>query len=118
MIRTLFNSFIALISLMTATGVFMHDCRIDKMAVTRLSQTKVTTYHSSGPDDIASRIQNTMSIDSHTHPDHNAGRSLLHGFTSNSPSIAPNSHQNRRSTRVFEPVHRHAFDDVYMPVLT
>lgn len=108
------NGLLAMVSLLTATGVFMHDTRVDKAALTAVS-TPNKVRSSSAP--IASRFSKFISADAHTHPDHNAAKSLISGFTHKAPSIHPREHHRRHMLQKFEPRGRHAFDNYNLPVI-
>ena len=101
---------IATISLLTATGIFIHDGRIDRMvSVTR------TSIHSKKAADV-NLSDLGLHGNPHTHPE-KAGRTLK-GFAYQSPSINPRENRMKRyMMQNYEPRGRHAFDNHYLPVL-
>ena len=117
MIQTITNWFMTTISLLTAMGVFMHDGRVDKAAMTAMENPfsvkylQDTTY--------AQKLAHFVRTDAHTHPDHNAAKSLLTGsFAYQSPSVPPRNREERKNRlQMPEDIGRHAFDDVHMPIL-
>ena len=115
-IKLLANYFMTAISLITATGVFMHDSRIDKASSTALASIVSLGY--APVKTVSGRVSDFMSTDAHTHPDHNAAsKSLISSFFYQSPSIAPRrkSHRKELSRATAEP--RHAFDNANLPIL-
>jgi len=106
--RTILNFFIILLSLCTATGVFIHDARIDR-ATSIVHDHVVRRAIQSGTDiGIASDV--------HTHPE-KTGRTL-NGFAYQSPSHPPREQKMKRYLQQkIEPRGRHAFDSYYLPIV-
>ena len=104
------------ISLITAFGVFMHDGRVDRAAITAVSKPVQGTIT---PGIIAVRFKNFLDTDAHTHPDHNAAnRALMSSFFYQSPSIAPRRKSHHKDLkRMLETPPRHAFDNTNLPIL-
>ncbi len=109
--QKLLNTFIVTLSLLTATGVFIHDGRIDRAA----STTRPTSMkHAS--DSGAAASDSGLAGNPHTHPE-KAGRTLK-GFAYQSPSINPReSRLKRYLMQNYEPRGRHAFDNHYLPII-
>ena len=80
--QKIINIVIATLSLVTATGVFIHDGRIDRAASTARP---ISFKHSS--DSGANSSDTGLAGNPHTHPE-KAGRTLK-GFAYQSPSINP-----------------------------
>lgn len=110
--RNILNYLVILLSLTTATGVLLHDARIDKAAWTSLSQKRVPSAR------VASvRADAGIAVDSHTHPQHSG--QTLHGFSYRAPSHPPRDQRMKKYLhQVQEPNGRHAFDHSYMPVVS
>ena len=116
--HTLYSTIAIVISLLTATGVFMHDMRIDKAIGVALFSTGAAVAHAS-TQSITAKIADFTHGDAHTHPDFKPVKSLMNGFTYQAPSIPPRerTHMNRYVAQKKEPL-RHAFDDVFMPLIS
>lgn len=115
-IKTIANHIMTSIGLVTALGVFTHDSRIDKAANTALSSIASLGY--APLKSTSTRYSDFVSVDAHTHPDHNAAnKSLISSFFYQSPSIAPKrkSHRKELARETGEP--RHAFDNTNLPIL-
>lgn len=111
----LINTFIAVISLLTATGVFIHDGRLDKAATTSAGSAVVggivLQKMANGAPDLS------QGTDPHTHPDRGAG-GLLRGFAYQSPSMPPREQKTKRyMMQNFAPRGRHAFDNYNLPIV-
>ena len=117
MFQTFSNWFMTAISLMTAMGVFMHDGRVDKAAMTAL-ENPFSAKHFQDMSAVQ-RLTNFAQTDAHTHPDHNAAKSLLtNSFGYRSPTVPPrNKEDDKNRLEVPEDVGRHAFDDAHLPVI-
>lgn len=116
-LKTFANFFMTTISLMTAFGVFMHDGRIDKAALTSVRYYEKPVLLSQST--VGARFRDFVATDAHTHPDHNAAKnSLMSSFSYQSPSIPPRESQHRRHLmQLMEPRGRHAFDNTNLPIL-
>ncbi len=111
--QKLTNIIIATISLLTATGVFIHDGRIDRAAV---STRPISAKHSSDSGSTGSS-DSGLSGNPHTHPE-KVGRTLK-GFAYQSPSINPRENRLKRYLmQNYEPRGRHAFDNHYLPIIS
>lgn len=104
------NILIATVSLLTATGVFIHDGRIDRAASTTRSYTYRKAVDTGGAD-------LGLHGNPHTHPE-KVGRTLK-GFSYQSPSIPPREQRSKRyMMQNYEPRGRHAFDNYCLPVIS
>ncbi len=104
------------ISLLTAFGVFMHDGRVDRAAITAVSK---PLEGSVTPGLIAVRFKSFLDTDAHTHPDHNTAKAAyFRSFKYQSPSIPPRREQQHKHVLSdIEMGGRHAFDNTNLPVL-
>ena len=104
------------ISLATASGVFIHDGRIDRAA----NSTLRSSIGSHGPVQVQSNGQAVdagVHTDPHTHPEH-GGRSLLNGFSYKNPSTTPREKTSKKyMLQNASPRGRHAFDNHHLPLL-
>ncbi len=109
--NSLINSFVVMISLTTASGVLLHDTRIDKaasIAVMPLAHLNVET---------GTRLVRTAPNDFHTHVERTqVGHSspLLHSLT---PSIAPRNDDKKHFAQKFAPKGHHPFDNYNLPII-
>ncbi len=110
--QNILNYLVIMLSLTTATGVLLHDARIDKATWTSLSSKRVQTTRLP-----AARADAGIAVDAHTHPQH-AGKTL-HGFSYHSPSMHPRSEHRMKKhlQRTQKPTGRHAFDHSYLPII-
>ena len=114
MLSSIFKSCMTVISLLTALGVFMHDGRVDRATLTAVNP-RFDQAHLSATTYL--RFKDFIDTDAHTHPDHNAGKSLFSGFQYQSPSIAPRRDSHHKQLKSFLEGSRHAFDNTNLPVL-
>lgn len=107
--QSIFNSFIIALSLCTATGVFVHDTRIDQAASTSILK-RTTAKKFTGSTDIG------VSGDPHTHP-HRSGKTLG-GFTYKVPGHPPREDRHRKHlSHAVLLGGRHAFDNSLLPII-
>lgn len=78
-----------LLSLITATGVFVHDTRIDKATLTVLSGPAVSTSNEANV-----KLVN-HATDSHTHVERHTLSSALHQLRSDNPRVSPRSDEEK-----------------------
>ncbi len=106
--KKLFNILAVALSLFTATGVFVHDARIDK--VTGYSMEPLYKKSASYSADSA------LIAEQHVHPEHS--QRTLNGFSYQSPSIQPRENKSKRYLmQNAEPKGRHAFDNYNLPIV-
>lgn len=106
--RKITNIILALLSLTTATGVFIHDGRIDRAAS---SVHPISVKHASDSGDAG------LAGTPHTHPERTAR--TLRGFAYQSPTVAPRESRFKRyMMQNAEPRGRHAFDNYYLPIIS
>lgn len=104
------NSFLALLSLVTATGVFLHDTRVDKAAA--LAVLPVV-----GSLDTSPKIPHVAPNELHTHIERgNIARaaSILH---SSAPGITPRAKEDKKHLlQQYVARGHHAFDSYHLPI--
>lgn len=117
MSQIIFKYFIAAVSLMTAIGVFAHDGRIDKAAMTAIGASSLVAYAASTAT-VQAKFADFIATDAHTHPDHNAADSLLrNAFKYQQPSISPRRNSHHKQLKSLLDGGRHPFDNTNLPVL-
>lgn len=108
---SLINSFVALISLATATGILLHDTRIDKAAsVATLPLAQLSS-------DTGAKLVHSNPNDLHTHVER---AQLGHAFNplhSTAPSIAPRSEDKKHMLQRHVGRGHHAFDNYNLPLV-
>lgn len=108
--RKFINITLATLSLLTATGVFIHDGRIDR-ATSALRPYAMRKSVDSGTSDLG------LSGNPHIHPER-MGRTLK-GFAYQSPSVPPRESRSKRyMMQNYEPRGRHAFDNYCLPLVS
>jgi len=114
-LRTAINKIMVVVSLITALGVFMHDGRVDRAAITALHRPFDLIE---SPLELSDRVRTFVETDAHTHPDHNAARSsLLNSFAYQSPSVPPRKNQHQVLAEAGINGARHAFDNANLPIV-
>ena len=116
LLQTLLHKTMTFVSLLTALGVFMHDGRVDRAAITAVSKPLQETVT---PGLIAVRFKSFLDTDAHTHPDHNTAKSAyFKSFKYQSPSVPPRREQEHKHVLSdIENGGRHAFDNASLPSL-
>lgn len=114
--KRIFNHLMAIVSLLTAFGVFMHDGRVDRAIVARLERPFEGIYSAKT---VVNAIKKFIATDAHTHPDHNAARSaLMNSFAYQSPAIPPRKEDRHRLQLEDDLGGRHAFDNTNLPIIS
>lgn len=115
-VQTIANKIMTVVSLLTAFGVFLHDGRVDKAAITAAHRPFEGVSSSS---EVAVRFKSFIQTDAHTHPDHNAAKSAyFNSFKYQSPSVPPRRDQEHKHVLdELEAGGRHAFDNANLPII-
>lgn len=104
------NIFGVILSLLTATSVFIHDARIDRAAAAPSLYTAKRTTSKVTFSDLG------FVGGDHTHPEHNSR--TLSGFAYKTPNYPPREMRIKRYLmQNVEPRGRHAFDNYHLPFL-
>lgn len=116
--KKLLHIFISAISLFTATGLFMHEMHIDQAL--RTFEYRAFKSVNSPIVGLSLKLKpGKVDPDMHAHVDYNPANSLLSLNNSNSaPSILPRTDYRRHMLQNEEPKGRHAFDNVYLPIIS
>lgn len=109
---TLINSFLTLTTLATATGLFLHDTRLDKAAsIASLPLSAVST-------ETGAKLVHTSPNDFHTHIERTSVGHAASFFHSTTPGMAPRVSEDKKHL-MQRHVGRghHAFDNYNLPLL-
>lgn len=105
-IQLILSPCVALLSMCTATGVFMHDTQLDKATTTALKNAAVVAYDTSALPQSGAH---------HTHSERSPLAQALHDLRSSTPRMQPRDDHRKHvlAKRVVRGVH--AFDSYYLP---
>jgi hypothetical protein len=104
---------LVLISLSTATGVLVHDTRIDKMAVTALS----TPVAAPNYESINNKAIN-FSTDLHTHTERHSLSQIVNDLKTPNPRLQPRGTEDKKHlTQRYVPKGQHIFDNYNLPLV-
>lgn len=113
--KTFIHTFTVFISLFTATGVFIHDGRIDRS----ISSANSIVKNVSSKQPALKNPLPDSGPDPHTHPTHTSAG--LKGFAQKNnpnPSYPPREQKMKKYLQQnIEPRGRHAFDNHHLPVV-
>lgn len=109
---TLLNSFIALTSLATATGILLHDTGIDKAA--SVAALPTAALHA----EAGAKLVQPSPNDLHTHVERTNVGQATNFLHSNTPGLAPRASEDKRHL-MQRHVGRghHAFDNYNLPLI-
>lgn len=109
---TLLNSLAIVLSLSTATGVLVHDLKIDKAAMTVLAAPLLTTAVEASTKTMA--VQPEL----HTHVERTTLSQALLNAQTNSPSLQPRANEDKKYSLPKNVVRgHHAFDNYSLPIV-
>ena len=111
MFTTFMNSLAIAISLSTATGVLVHDMRIDKATMAALAApSAISSYQAS------TKLVN-FSTDSHTHVERTSLNQALQDLRMQSPKIQPRTSEDKKHLMQKNVARgHHAFDNYNLPL--
>jgi hypothetical protein len=111
MFTSIFNSIAILLSLSTATGILVHDTKIDKATTVLASPLTMTSY------DTSSKALD-MHTDLHTHVERGSVAEALNDVRSENPRIQPRIFEDKKHllSRHVSRGH-HAFDSYSLPLV-
>ena len=108
----LLHPLIVLASLSTASGVVLHDTRLDKMAVTAITAPASSATYEAGNVKTVS-----LSTDAHTHTERNSLSQVVNDLKSPNPRQQPRSTEDKKYLmQKHAPRGVHAFDNYYLPL--
>lgn len=111
MFANLLHPLLAIMSLSTATGVLVHDTRIDKATVSALALPSVMASV-----DAASKLS-ALSGDAHTHVERGSLAQAVHDLKAQNPRIQPRSDEKRHFLQKHVARGHHAFDNYNLPLV-
>lgn len=95
-------------SLLTLSGVFLHDTRLDKATV--LLATPVQAQYTSPPKAM-------LQGDAHTHVERSSFSQAMHIYQTSTPGVQPRSDERRHLMQRNVPKGHHAFDNYNLPLV-
>jgi hypothetical protein len=112
----MFTSFInptaILISLCTASGVLLHDMRIDKAMTTALAAPSNQAVYETG-----SKLVN-FTTDLHTHTERSSFSQAVHDLNTQTPRVQPRNMEDRKHLLPkYAARGHHAFDNYNLPIV-
>lgn len=112
MLTNLLNPLVILLSLSTATGVLVHDMRLDRAATTALAlPTPLASYDTPG------KLGN-LGVDQHTHVERQAFSQAVNDFQNKVPRLQPRVIEDKKhllQKRIMRG--HHAFDNYHLPLV-
>ena len=111
MFAYLINPLLALMSLGTATGVLLHDTRIDKATVTALAL-PAAVVSLDGSSKFAG-----ISSDLHTHAERTSLSQAIHDLKGQMPRTLPRNEDKKHALPKFVAKGHHAFDNYTLPIV-
>jgi hypothetical protein len=112
MFAALINPLAIIVSLSTATGVFVHDTKIDKATLAALTSPVVSAAYES------SVKQANIQPDLHTHAERNSLTQAVHDLKTQHPRIQPRGNEDKKHLlpkSVFRG--HHSFDGYNLPIV-
>lgn len=100
-----------LVSAATATGVFVHDTRIDKAAMTAVSAPAVMAAYE------ANTKQTNLSPDLHPHSERGSLSQAVHDLKTQNPRIQPRAEEKKHLMQKRVAKGHHAFDNYNLPIV-
>ena len=111
--NTIINTFVIIISLFTATGVFVHEAHVDRVTATSVAVRSGALKKAAIK---ASPLDANIGAEPHIHPDH--GARTLKGFSYKAPTVPPREQKMKKYLmQNIEPRGRHAFDNYNLPIV-
>ena len=107
----LINSFLTLLSLATATGVLLHDTRVDKAALVS------SLPHASITPEAGAKLVHVSPNDFHTHIERGSVAKAFSTLNATAPGIAPRVEDKKHLMQRYVGKGHHAFDSYNLPLL-
>jgi uncharacterized membrane protein len=112
MFTSLINPLLMIMCISTATGVLVHDTRIDKAASTALALPSVMAEVDAGNKMAA------LAGDAHTHIERSSLRQAVHDLKGQTPSVQPRGNQEKKHLlQKYVTRGHHAFDNYNLPLV-
>lgn len=106
---TIINQFAIMLSLSTATGVVIHDTKVDKAFV--------STVYSSAASKTAAPTNLVKMNDLHTHVERGSIAQFVHEMKSSAPRINPRDDVKKHMTQKHVVRGHHPFDNYNLPIV-
>ncbi|HEU5122118.1 MAG TPA: hypothetical protein VFT59_04685 [Candidatus Saccharimonadales bacterium] len=107
-LQSLFSIVSIVLSLSTASGVVLHDTRLDKAAAVALAApVAYAQYEGAKPLPFG---------DAHTHVERTAFSQVMHAYQSSAPGMQPR-HERKHLLQKHIPKGHHAFDNYMLPLV-
>lgn len=107
----LIHPLIIFTSLSTASGVLLHDMRLDKMAVTAISNTATSPTYEAGSVKLIN-----LATDAHTHTERHSLSQVVNDLKTPNPRQQPRSDDKKHLMQKHVPKGKHVFDSYYLPL--
>jgi len=108
MLSNFTNSLFLFLSLVTATGIVMHDTRVDKATTVAIVPPLAVGY------EIGTKF---LQSDPHTHVERGSIAQAMNVFHSTAPGIQPRTHDKKHLLQRTVPRGHHAFDNYNLPLI-
>ncbi|MEO5950716.1 MAG: hypothetical protein ABIQ04_04685 [Candidatus Saccharimonadales bacterium] len=109
---TLFNQFAVILSLFTATGIALHDTKIDKAFVTTTNIPSISRVNVESAMTAVVRAS-----EPHTHVERASVAQAIHEIQGGAPRIHPREDSRKHVTPKNVPRGHHAFDNYNLPLV-
>lgn len=109
MFANVLNSIAIITSLVTASGVFLHDTRIDRAAMTALTNPAIILNEATSSDKL-------MNWDAHTNEERASFSQTLHELQGTTPRIQPRSDSKKHLLQNRVMRGHHPFDSYNLPL--
>ncbi len=107
---SLLNHFAVIISLLTATGVTLHDTKLDRAFVSTINTPIISRS-------VVSSAESIKSTELHTHVERTSFAQAVHNIQSGSPRIHPREDHKKHVTPKSVSRGHHAFDNYSLPMV-
>lgn len=108
MLSSLISTTSVIASLLTLSGVFLHDTRLDK--ATLLAATPIEAQY-------ASPSKAILQGDAHTHVERNSFSQAMRIYQTSTPGVQPRNDERRHLMQRNVPKGHHAFDNYNLPLV-
>ena len=110
MLSTFLNSFLVLFTLSTASGLLLHDTRLDKVTSVAMAAPVLSGYETG-----AKFLQNA---DLHTHVERGGFSQTMNALHSSVPGLQPRAHEDKKHLlQRHTPKGHHPFDNYNLPLV-
>lgn len=107
MFSSLISTTSVITSLLTLSGVFLHDTRLDKATV--IAATPVQAQYATAPKPM-------LQSDAHTHVERNSFSQAMRVYQTSTPGIQPRNDERKHLMQRNVPKGHHPFDNYNLPI--